>query len=58
MNNERPIAPHRFYYDDSDSEYDTDVEEDDEYNSRPNVKTTKQKIQSSILSMFDSDDED
>ena len=62
MNNqERPIAQHKFYYDDS-SDYDTDIEEDEEYNSRPDVKDIKQKpvvtrkkIQNSLLDLFDSD---
>ena len=62
---ERPIAQHKYYYDSS-SDYDTEVEEDEEYNSRPDVKDTKPKIKAtikrkdikqSLLTLFDSDDD-
>ena len=57
---ERPIPQYRFYYD-SDSDYDTEPEEDEEYNNRPDVndkkKLTKKQIQTSILTMFDSDED-
>jgi len=57
---ERPIQQYRFYYD-SDSDYDTEPEEDEEYNNRPDIKDTKKltkkQIQTSILTMFDSDED-
>lgn len=66
---ERPIQQHRFYYD-SDSEYDTDPREDEEYNSRPDIKDVKQQnkvtttkkitrknIRRSIIDMFESDED-
>lgn len=61
---EKPIQHHRFYYNDSDSEYDTDIQEDEEYNSRPDIKDVKKEnpkpikkklVRKNIKNMFDSD---